>query len=162
MKSGKRYAMMVLALGLIAATPGSADLSQLTMWRDLKPGLWSHVFTTTPKNPAVPNRQERGCVSLAQLRTMQRELIRGPGSDQICPVSIQLDTPSTARFTLHCPPITIAQLGIKTPGADLSGRIERTRGEDHWVVSIAMPAVPGSAPASVWRHEYRRLGDCPG
>ncbi|WP_420144556.1 hypothetical protein [Sphingobium sp.] len=124
--------------------------------------LWTYSFTTVPKNPAVPSRQEWGCVSVAQLGEMQRELIRGPGSDQYRPVSIDMNTPSAARFTLHCPPITIPQLGIKAPGADLPGRIERTRGEDHWTVSIIMPGAPGGAPASVWQHEYRRLSDCQG
>jgi hypothetical protein len=158
----KRGMIVAAAGGLLAAAPASTNLSSLSVLRDVKPGMWSHSFTTIPKNPAVPDQAEQACVSAAQLAAMLREsLATGPNEEQ-CPITIDSDAMTKAQFTMHCPAITIEALGISAPGADIPGTIERSPGQDHWVASVRTPAVPGVTPAAVWRHEYRRLGACPG
>lgn len=162
MTYGKFGALALVGIGLIGAAPGPTNLADLKVLRDIKPGLWSHSFTTTPKNPGVPNKQEKACVSGAQMQGMLRQSLSVGAQDQMCPMSIESDGVSKASFTLHCPPITIAQLGIKAPGAVMPGDIVRSTGEEHWVASVRTPGVPGVTPAATWRHDYRRLGDCPG
>lgn len=157
----KRAALSVMACGLIAAAPGPADLSKLTILRDVKPGLWTHSFTTIPRNPAAPDRQERACISAAQLQAMIRESLAAGPSEQICPISVGFDSFSKASFTLNCPSIRIPELGVTAPAASMPGEIVRSGREEHWVVSVKTPAVPGKVPTATWRHDYRRLGDCP-
>lgn len=158
----KRWMIVAAAAGLMAAAPASTDLSTLSVLRDVKPGVWSHSFTTIPKNPAVPNQMEKGCVSSAQLAAMLRESLAAGPSEQQCPITVESNAMTSAQFTMRCPSIAIEALGITAPGTDIPGTIDRTPGQDHWVVSVKTPAVPGVTPAAVWRHEYRRLGACPG
>lgn len=154
-------ALLAMACGLVAAAPGPADLSTLTILRDVRPGLWTHSFTTIPKNPAAPDRQERACISAAQLQAMIRESIAAGPNEQICPMRVGFDSFSKATFTLNCPSIRIPALGVTAPAAAMPGEILRSGREEHWVVSVKTPAVPGRVPTATWRHDYRRLGDCP-
>lgn len=158
----KRWMIVAAAAGLMAAAPASNNLGALTVMRGVKPGLWTHSFTTIPKNPAVPNQTEKGCVSATQLAAMLRESLSAGPDEQQCPITVESDAMTKASFTMRCPAITIEALGITAPGADMPATIERTPGQDHWVIAVKTPAVPGVTPAAIWRHEYRRLGDCPG
>ncbi len=162
MRHWKPAMMSVAASGLLGAAPAPVELAELSVLRGVKPGLWHHVFTTIPKNPAVANQQEKGCISETQLKAMlQQSLADGPG-ERHCPITINSNGVSKAQFTMHCPSVTIPSLGIAAPGAEMPAVIEKTEGQEHWVVSVKTPAVPGITPAATWWHEYRRLGDCSG
>lgn len=153
--------LALAAIGLLAAAPAPVDLGTLAVLSSVKPGLWDHSFTTAPKNPGVPDQQERGCVSQAELAEMIRQAARTEGQDEQCPMTVESNGVSKAAFTLHCSVISIPQLGIEAPAVAMPATIEKTQGQDHWVVSVSTPAVPGITPAAIWRHDYRRLGDCP-
>lgn len=148
--------------GIAAMAAGPIDFSKLSVMRDVRPGLWEHRFTTTPKNPAARDINEKGCVSQAQLDAMIRESLASGGQEQFCPATVDSDAMTMARFTMHCPATVIPELGVDTPGGDMLGTITKTLSEEHWVVSVKTMAVPGVTPAAVWRHDYRRLGACPG
>ncbi|KMS51183.1 hypothetical protein V474_05250 [Novosphingobium barchaimii LL02] len=158
-----RTAMMLATLiVLAAAAAGPVNIAQLNVMRDVRAGMWQHTFTTIPKNPGVPNQSEKACVSQADLGVMLEQSLKSSLEEQHCPITVESDAMTMARFTMHCPAINIPELGVSAPGADMPATIQKTGGEEHWTVSVKTPPVPGVAPAAVWRHEYRRLGACPG
>lgn len=154
------------ALLLLTSLPlaGTAATTAVT-FRDLKvaervaPGLWSHTFSVMPANPVAPASHEQGCQSAQQLQAMMREAVRSP-SMQTCPVQFDADTSTHAHGVMHCPAMTIAQLGITVPAMGIPVQIDRIA-EQRWEVILQVPATPGGAPAGVWRHVFQRLGDCP-
>lgn len=153
---------LVVAAPFVIAAGGGVEPSDLAILKSAKPGLWQHSFTTIPANPAAPARTEKGCVSQAMLTEMINQLKAPTGSDAICDIEMKSDFATRAEGVMHCPPIEIAQLGIKAPGADMPILFEKSGNEEHWVVTVKTPAVPGVTPAATWRHDYRRLGQCPG
>lgn len=158
----KFAALVGFAAVLTAAAPEASDLSRLSVMRSVRPGLWVHTFATIPKNPAVANTTEKGCISQAQLNAMMRQALTSSGNSEQCPLTIDSDTMTMARFTIHCKAVKIPQLGVNAPAGSLPGTIVKSGNEEHWVVSVKTPPVPGKVPAATWRHEYRRLGSCPG
>lgn len=153
---------LVVAAPLVIAAGTSADLANLAVLKSAKPGLWQHSFTTIPANPAARAYSEKGCMSQADMTAMINQL-KSPGSAElICEVQMKSDFATKAEGVLHCPPIEIPQLGVKAPGADMPILFEKSGNEEHWVVTVKTPAVPGVTPAATWRHDYRRLGQCPG
>lgn len=154
-------ATMVL-IGLAAAGPAQVEIPRLAVLRDVRAGVWEHRFTTTPKNPAVANQRESACVSPSQMSAMLAQALSSGQEERHCPITIESDAMTMARFTMHCPAIAIPELGVEAPGADMPATIEKTAGQEQWVVSVKTPGVPGVTPAAIWRHEYRRLGACPG
>jgi hypothetical protein len=146
---------------LSVAASGTVNFADLAVLRDAKPGLWQHSFTTIPTNPVAPARTEKACVSQVTLTAMLDQL-KSPGGGRSCDVEMKSNFANKAEGVMHCPGIDIPQAGVHAPGADMPIVFEKIGTEEHWVVTVRVPAVPGNTPAAIWRHEYRRLGQCPG
>lgn len=158
----KRLAVCALpfvAIGAMGAAP--SDLAQLQVLSGVKPGLWEHSFTTIPKLPVAPDQQEQMCVTAAQIGEMLEQGLQTTG-EEYCAATVEVDGETEARVMLRCPPIRIPGLGIEAPGTEMPAKIVRSPASEHWVVTVDTPAVLGVVPPAVWRHEYRRLGACPG
>lgn len=155
------FAALVVAPVVMAAAP-SRDLADLQVMKSAKPGLWQHSFGVIPANPAVRPYSEKGCISPAAMAEMINQMKKPAGQDITCDIQMQSDFSTKAEGVMRCPPMKIPALGVDAPGADLPIAINKSGSEEHWVVTVKTPAVPGSAPAATWRHEYRRLGACQG
>ncbi len=159
---------ILIGLAVVAAAPvvmaagQSTNLATLQVMKAAKPGLWQHSFATIPANPAAKPYSEKGCVSQAALTQMINQAASPSGQDYTCDIQMKSDFATKAEGVIHCPAVQIPALGVNAPAGDLPILIEKSGNEEHWVVSVKTPAVPGSVPAATWRHEYRRLGSCPG
>lgn len=162
--SPKRLACLavVVVAPLVMAAGQASNLADLQVLKGAKPGLWKHSFSTIPANPAAKAYSEQGCMSQAAMAQMINDLRKPAGQDELCEVRMKSDFSTKAEGVIHCPAIQIPELGVNAPAGELPILFEKSGNEEHWVVTVKTPAVPGVTPAATWRHDYRRLGSCPG
>lgn len=141
-----------------SAFANSFDFLKLKVAKDIKPGLWSTTFTITPPNPHIKNRVEEVCATQAQLVESLNEVTTQ--EERPCKIETKSDLTTEAKLLMRCPPMKIPQLGVAVPGSDIPMTITKNS-MVQWTVMLDMPAVPGAAPKSIWKHVYKRLKDCP-
>ncbi|WP_312327115.1 hypothetical protein [Stenotrophomonas sp.] len=159
--SNRRLRTCLLLLVVIgpASTATATEFRDLKVLADVAPGLWSHSTSVTPATAIAPPTSEQGCVNNSQLQAMIAESLASRAKQ--CPMTFSTDTANAARGVTHCPKMPIPQLGIVVEAMDAPIVITHAS-EGLWTVTVDVPSTPGGTPGGVWRHEYRRLGNCPG
>lgn len=142
----------VSSLGLASDYP----FSKLQALQGLENGQWHLTFTTIPRQPAIPDHDERGCADVAKY--MERAMRKVQETAQQCRIEVNSDTPAKAELTSQCPAMQIMP-GLALPALQIHYYVQRLAQNEVQVDAVAPNFLTGSGNIT-FRHKATRLGAC--
>ncbi|MGO3741756.1 hypothetical protein [Kerstersia sp.] len=153
-KAAAFAALLILSSQSYAAPSPFADLKA---FQGLENGLWHWSFTTQPRQPAIPDHDERGCVDIA--RYMERAMQEVQKNAPQCVIQVERDTPEQAELSSQCPAMQIMP-GLALPPLQIRYLVQRLGKNDVKVEAIAPNFLTGAGHIT-FLHQAQRLGACP-
>lgn len=156
-----KFATYAAALALLAFSSAGqtapSPFSDLKAFQGLENGLWQWRFTTQPRQPAIPDRDDRGCVNIA--RYMERAMQEIQKNAPQCVIQVQRDTLEQAELSSQCPAMQIMP-GLALPPMQIHYLVQRLGKNDVQVEAIAPNFLTGMGNIT-FLHQAQRLGACP-
>ncbi|AZV94551.1 hypothetical protein CBF45_13125 [Bordetella sp. J329] len=131
--------------------------ADLQAFQGLENGLWHWTMTTQPRQPVIPDQDQRRCVDIS--RSLERAMQEIQKNAPQCAIQVQSDTADRAELSSQCPAMQIMP-GIAVPAMQISYLVQRLGKNEIQVVATAPNFLTGSGNLS-FRHQAQRLGACP-